>query len=168
MRVFASVPLPADVVTKLQALPRPNTPGVRWTTPSHWHVTLRFYGNIEEAAVGQLVEALERVRVEAPISARLGPSVQTIGRRVLHIPVSGLDVLVSAIDHVTAEYGEPPRDTFLGHMTLARNKRFTQALQNLCGTEVNAEWRVDSFNLMRSHTTSSGSQYEVLRVFTLQ
>ena len=36
-RLFVAVWPPDDVVAELAALPRPDQPGLRWTTPDQWH-----------------------------------------------------------------------------------------------------------------------------------
>ena len=49
VRLFVAVWPPADVVTRVAALPRPDVAGLRWTAPDHWHVTLRFLGSVPAA-----------------------------------------------------------------------------------------------------------------------
>ncbi|MDQ1444823.1 MAG: hypothetical protein QOI20_1287, partial [Acidimicrobiaceae bacterium] len=43
-RLFVAVWPRPEVVDALARLPRPDVPGLRWTGPDHWHVTLVFLG----------------------------------------------------------------------------------------------------------------------------
>ena len=74
-RLFVAVVPPDDVLEAVAALPRPVEPGVRWTRPDTWHVTLRFLGDRvdEGAAVAALASLRWRRcarRRRSPRSAR--------------------------------------------------------------------------------------------------
>ena len=115
-RLFVAVWPPEEVVARLAALPRPDQPGVRWTTRDQWHVTLRFLGEADPAdAAGRLARA-----VLEPAAARLGPRVGTLGAEIVAVPVAGLDDLAAAADAVL---DDPPDRRFRGHVTLARVRR---------------------------------------------
>src|SRR5204862_2424823 len=117
-RLFVAVWPQSAVVHALEHLTRPDVPGLRWTGPEQWHVTLRFMGSV--ADVGAAEAAFERVRASATI-ARLGPQTGRFGDRVLHVPVTGLEELTTAVVAATAEIGEPPDPRPLhGHIPLAR------------------------------------------------
>jgi 2'-5' RNA ligase len=146
VRLFVAVTPPDDVLATLEGLARPAVVGVRWTTRAQWHVTLRFLGRVDDASVGDVVEALAAVDVTAPVTARLGPAVDRFGHRVLQVPVDGLDGLAAAV-------GEPPEDRpFRGHLTLARVGRGGGRvdLRPLCGAPVAASWPVTSVELYES------------------
>ena len=49
MRLFLAVWPSPEVVDVLRALPRPDTPGVRWSTEDQWHVTVEFLGECDLA-----------------------------------------------------------------------------------------------------------------------
>ncbi|MDP9386758.1 MAG: hypothetical protein M3Q48_02235, partial [Actinomycetota bacterium] len=90
MRLFVAVWPPADVVDGLAALPRPEVPGLRWTAPEQWHVTLRFLGEVDLAAARRAFAATD---ITGAAVAELGPATGRFGRRVLHVPVAGLEGL---------------------------------------------------------------------------
>ena len=58
-RLFVAVVPPDDVLEAVAALPRPQEPGVRWTRPDTWHVTLRFLGDrVDEATASRALAGL--------------------------------------------------------------------------------------------------------------
>ena len=58
MRCFVAVWPPDDVLDDLAALPRPAATYARWSTRDQWHVTLRFFGELDEAGVAAATQAL--------------------------------------------------------------------------------------------------------------
>jgi hypothetical protein len=56
-RLFVALWPPADVVSTLAALPRPNVPGVRWSAPDQWMVKVRPFGRVADRLVEPLVTA---------------------------------------------------------------------------------------------------------------
>lgn len=171
-RLFVAVWPPADLVGRLAALPRPDVPGLRWTTPEQWHVTLRFLGRVEEGQVESVVEALAGVAAAqaaqvVPVRAAAGPATGRFGHRVLHLPVDGLGGLARAVAAATAGVGEPPEDrAFSGHLTLARAKGRVN-LRPLMGMPVAAAWPVDEVALVESRLSAAGARYDVVARFPL-
>ena len=96
-RLFVAVWPPGDVLSLIAGLPRPDVEGLRWTSREQWHVTLRFFGSVElEDAAGAL-----RSMTAPATTASLGPETGRFGKRVLHVPVDGLEeyTLGCAIRH---------------------------------------------------------------------
>ena len=165
-RLFVAVWPPEDVLGLVTALDRPAVKGVRWTARDQWHVTLRFLGPVDE--VGPVVSAL--ADLDPPrTSARLGPAVGRFGHRILHVPVSGLDALATAVIAATAGLGRPPDDRpFTGHLTLARVAKGAKVdLARLAGAGVEANWDVSDLRLVESRLSPAGARYEVLQRFPL-
>jgi 2'-5' RNA ligase len=149
------------VLEEIEALPRPELVGVRWTGRAQWHVTLRFLGDVDEADVGRALDT-----VGAPVvEARLGPRMQRLGRGVLCIPVSGLDALAAAVIDATISIGRPPdHPEFRGHLTLARvNGRFPRV-----SVEIHRQWTVATFALVRSQVGGGPARYETVATWALQ
>ena len=157
-----------EVVEAIAALPRPPANGVRWTTPSQWHVTLRFYGQVEEAEVEALSYALAGVAGRnARCTATVGPEVARFGRGIVQVPVAGLDALAGDTVRSTATFGEPPETRpFAGHLTLARARRGGD-VRPLTGAPIDCSWTVDELTLVRSTTSRDGATYDVLARFPL-
>lgn len=147
------------------ALARPPAPGVRWTSPEQWHVTLRFLGGVADDELPALVAALEGVAgAHARTVATAGPRVERFGRSVLVVPVAGLDALATATVEATAAFGEAPDPRpFAGHLTLARGRD----VRPYTGDAVSATWPVDEVTLVRSTTLPQGALYDVLARFPL-
>lgn len=170
MRLFVAVSPPADVVELIGALPRPDLPSLRWTTPDQWHVTLRFLGEVEAptvvADVLREVPSTLRALGVFDVEATLGAATAWFrGRRILHVPVGGLEVLARAVAAATEAWGEgpdPAAPTFAGHLTLARVRRGETGPANLAGTPISAEWTVQEIALMSSTLGPEGSLYEMV------
>lgn len=162
MRLFVAVHLPPDVLDAVAALPRPDRPGVRWTTRDQWHVTLRFLGEVEEP--GPVADAVAvAVAPLAPVDAVAGPAVTALGPGVVCVPVAGLDGVAAAVVRATAGFGQPPDDRpFRGHLTLARVRRGSGSARRLAGAPFEASWRVASADVVRSHLHPAGARYEVV------
>lgn len=167
MRLFVAVHPPPDVLDAVADLPRPDRPGVRWTTRDQWHVTLRFLGEVDDpgpvaAAVAGAVAPL------APVDAVAGPAVSALGPGVVCVPVAGLDEVAAAVVGATAAFGQAPPDRpFRGHLTLARVKRGAGSGRRLggapfAGTPFAASWRVTTAEVVRSHLHPAGARYEVV------
>jgi 2'-5' RNA ligase len=168
VRLFVAVSPPEEVLSVVEALPRPNLEKLRWTTPEQWHVTLRFMGEVKDSqgAAHALHEVPDALRScgGVPVEAVLGPAVAWFtGRRILQVPVSGTDLLAQAVSRATAEIGEPPDGApYSGHLTLARVRGRGRGPVNLAGTPVHAAWRVDEIALVASTLGAGGARYSVV------
>ena len=166
MRLFVAVWPPADVVEALARLHRPEVPGLRWTTVEQWHVTLRFLGSVELEDAGPAFRRIEGRAAEA----ELGPVTGRFGRRILHVPVRGLEELAAATVAATAGVGRPPdRRPFSGHLTLARARHPRGVdLRGLAGAPVAGRWRVEELTLVASHLGGGrAARYEVVERLAL-
>jgi len=173
VRLFVAVSLPSDVMTLVRDLPRPDLASLRWTTEDQWHITLRFLGEVETpAAVADALKEVPATLREAQtgaVEAVLGAATAWFrGRRILHVPVTGLDDLAGAVGDATAPWGEGFEDPpFAGHLTLARVRQRATGPANLAGTPVSAEWTVDEIVLMSSTLGAGGSRYGVVATVPL-
>ncbi|HVC71262.1 MAG TPA: RNA 2',3'-cyclic phosphodiesterase [Acidimicrobiales bacterium] len=168
MRLFVAVGLPPDTTALIRDLPRPDLASLRWTTEDQWHVTLRFLGEVEEPALvidalKEVPESLSTAGVDQ-VEAVLGAATAWFrGRRILHVPVNGLDELARAVATATLPWGEGSEDPpFAGHLTLARVRQRATGPANLAGTLISAEWTVDDFALISSTLGAGGSRYAVV------
>ena len=166
MRLFVAVWPPDEVLDRLAALDRPDTKGLRWTRRDQWHVTLRFLGSMPDAA--PVADALSGLDLPAA-EAVLGPAVDRFGRRILHVPVAGLEAIAGGVVGATTGLGRPPDDRpFAGHVTLARvADRARVDLGILAGSEIEARWPVEAICLVESRLSPHGARYEVVERFPL-
>jgi 2'-5' RNA ligase len=147
------------VAEHLRSLPRDGQRAVRFVRPENWHVTLRFFGNAEPDDV---VDALAGARF-APTRARLGPALELVGRHALAVPVAGLDDLARTVIERTSTIGEPPRQRFIGHLTLARIK--DRARPDALGVAIDATFDVEEVTLVQSRLGPQGARYETVHAW---
>lgn len=168
MRLFVAVWPPPTVVEAVAAVTSalrtaggPAVDQLRWTAPEQWHVTLRFLGRADLDAA---VAAFGTIEPPAGVEAVLGPATGRFGRRVLHVPVGGLEALAEAVVRATAGVGEPPEDrVFAGHLTLARARpRGGVDLSSMAGLPVEARWPVEELTLVSSVSGPGGARYGVV------
>ncbi len=171
MRMFAAVWPDDSTRGHLSALQLGPIEALRIVKPRQWHVTLRFFGDVDPALVPTLVEALETAAGKLPdtIHCEVGSRTAWFGRdRVLQIPVSGLDEAATVIGAATAPVvpDMTPGDAqFTGHLTLARSKqnRLTASERSaLSGIPFAASFVADSFELVSSEPSTGGSRYTTL------
>ena len=168
MRLFVAVWPPSEVVETLQALPRPDVAGLRWTTAEQWHVTLRFLGDADESAAR---DAFGRIAGVEEVDAELGPVTGRFGRRVLHVPVRGVEGLAAATVAATSAVGSAPdARPFSGHITLARARgRRGVDLRPLAGAGLEGRWTVGELTLVASHVGGrEPARYEVVQTLPLR
>jgi RNA 2',3'-cyclic 3'-phosphodiesterase len=166
VRLFVAVVPPDDVLASVAALPRPEVAGLRWTTREQWHITLRFLGRVDDA--GPVVDALSSVSVTG-FDAVVGPVTGRFGRRVVHVPVAGLEPLAAAVIDATASFGQAPdKRPFAGHLTLARSRHGRSDLRPLEGAPIAARWPVEEFVLFESQLHPHGARYSVVERFALE
>jgi 2'-5' RNA ligase len=177
MRLFVAVLLPTGVTALVRGLQRRHEKALRWTTEAQWHVTLRFLGAVAEPdavsdALGA-VPALLDVWGVPPVTATLGPAVAWFpGRRVLQVPVDGLESLAAAVQQATAPWGGPAEDgsedrPYRGHLTLARASGAARGPASLAGALLGADWPVEAIYLMASTLGPGGARYSPLTTIPL-
>lgn len=182
IRTFIAIHLPAEVRQRLgqfQEQLRRAAPGegVRWTEPDQIHLTLRFLGNVPEAELPQLSQALA---LACQAAAPFGLEAQGAGAfpdlkrpRVLWVGLGGavaaLAQLQAAVLEATRTWGELEDRPFHPHLTLGRVKtadprllaRLSGALQQ-AGSSAFGAWQVHQVALMRSDLSPAGPRYTVL------
>jgi RNA 2',3'-cyclic 3'-phosphodiesterase len=150
---------PDEAAEQLRSIPHDDRRDVRFVRRENWHVTLRFLGDAEPDDV---VDALAGTTLP-PTRAQLGPALELVGRRVLAVPVAGLDALAATVNERTSAIGEPPRQRFVGHLTLARLKDRTRP--DALGAPITAEFAVREITLVESRLSPQGSRYETLNTW---
>ncbi|MFJ9908722.1 RNA 2',3'-cyclic phosphodiesterase [Streptomyces sp. NPDC101152] len=170
MRLFAAVLPPedavrelADEVDRLRALPGADR--LRWTGRPGWHLTLAFYGEVDDDVVPELSARLERAaRRTDPFPLELRGGGQFGHGRALWAGVFGdvpaLRLLADRAEAAARKAGVPMGDhrRYKAHLTLARSRDAVDVqpfLTELAGFE-GRSWTVDELALVRSNLPKSG------------
>jgi len=158
-RLFIAAWPPPEAAARLDALPRPQEPGVRWAPPENRHITLRFLGDV---ALDDVTERLATVQLPHCV-ARLGPEVGRLGARQIVIPATGVDALAKSTRAATADIGEPDRFAFRGHLTIARTK--PNASSAVIGQPFDASFDVVEIGVVASDLRPTGAVYTTVATF---
>ncbi|MGC8627459.1 MAG: 2'-5' RNA ligase family protein [Acidimicrobiales bacterium] len=171
MRCFVAVWPAPDVADAIASLPRPAIDGLRWSTREQWHVTLRFFGEIDRQSVHAATKALSKVadEVDGPVTATGGPSTRLLGPALVIWPVDGLAGTAKAVQQATDAIGQPLSERkFLGHITLARGRRGTDLRPGArLLAPLERTWPVTSLTLVQSELRPEGARYRVVERFLL-
>ena len=185
MRLFIAINLPKKDRGRLHRSARDlrekDFP-VRWVPADHFHLTLKFLGEVRPESVPGIEEVLGGVgRATESFSMEIGGfgAFPTIRRpRVLWMgvePSPALRCLKQDLEWALSEHGfERETRAFHPHFTLGRAMaddgagafRGLDALG--AGLTYSGEAIVRRFDLMESHLSSSGSRYEILSSFPLK
>lgn len=189
-RIFVALPVAEELRKSLASLPRSEAPTWRWVQPSHFHITLKFLGEIEEARVGDVRDGVHEAVASWSHSAPLGPlgSLRQPGSlgpirlratgvgafprldaaRVIWVGLAGqtdtLHRLQKAIEESLAVRGFP-RETrpFRAHLTIARPRAvapFPPGLRRYLDYDFGT-WDVTSVQVMQSELFPTGPRYTV-------
>ncbi len=186
MRLFIALKLPAEVLDELtavqQRLRRTEAHPVKWVAPQSIHLTLQFLGEVPEAHLPAILQALEEVRDAAahqsPLRLRLAaagafpnlrrPQTLWVG---MAGELEGLTRLHQAVIAATEPLGfQPETRPFRAHLTLGRVRReATPAQRAALGSALGSlspprsiTWQSGHPLLFKSTLTPTGSIYTEL------
>jgi 2'-5' RNA ligase len=177
LRLFIGVPLPPAQKLHLSAICC-GLRGARWIDPGNYHVTLRFIGEVDEGAAGDIDLGLSRLKAKRFSLTVAGIGAFGTGNKP-HLLYAGIDAepgLLQLHDKVGAACSRlglvPDRNRYVPHVTLAKVAGATAAAEIAEFTARNgllrlAPFAVESFSLIRSYLTKSGSIYEDIAEYPL-
>lgn len=175
LRLFAAIPIPEDIADRLLSL-ETETPGANWRLPEQYHLTLRFFGDINEALARDLDGELGLI-VEAPFEIRLAGA-GSFGGRDPSALWAGVEAppalarLASQCERAARRAGlEPETRKYRPHVTLAYCRGTTDQdaamfQQGAADFRTEAFW-VDHFVMYSSWSTKAGSAYREEAVYPL-
>lgn len=194
MRLFVGIAAAGDLLLELTALVdklRPRAPGLRWSKPESWHVTLQFLGNADEEQLERLKARLEEVRA-APVPVRLDGLGVFKGPGIFYVevePTAALVALQKRVVAATAQCGFVAEErAYRPHFTLARAKNeagrreLKKLNEQISGSasqraSESADGRISAahhavsiareFVLYESHAEAGGSRYEARARFAM-
>jgi RNA 2',3'-cyclic 3'-phosphodiesterase len=175
-RLFTGLEIPPDLALDLQIM-QGGVPGARWMDPAHYHLTLRFIGDIDTGLAGEIAMALDHV-TQKPFAVTL-KGVGLFGGNKPHSIYAGVEDnpalkrLHDTHERLCQQLGlaaEPRRYT--PHVTLARLKDpEPRALQRWI--EVHSLYRSQAFVVPRcvlfsSRPLKGGGPYGVEAAYPLR
>jgi RNA 2',3'-cyclic 3'-phosphodiesterase len=180
VRLFAAVVVPDDVVADLEAAIADHRDEVlAWTLPEQWHITLAFYGEVEDKQVPSLKARLTRAAKRYPVLPLALDGVGRFDGRILWVGCSGdvatlRDIARSAVA-AGRRVGAASADDafrFRAHVTLARARRPVDLRPYVAALDAyrSRSWTVDAVSLVRSHLGAGAerrSKYETLSTHRL-
>ncbi|WP_435360050.1 RNA 2',3'-cyclic phosphodiesterase [Haloarchaeobius sp. DFWS5] len=184
MRLFVSIDLPDALATEVESVQEclDDATGLNFTDPTQTHVTLKFLGEVSEARLPAVVEAIERGVEHAdvdPFDAEFGglgvfPSLNYINVVWLGVR-DGTEEMVTLHEGIEAETTAIGFDAeghdFTPHLTVARMEHSGgKEMVQECVTEGDpdaGEMRVECVNLTKSTLTPDGPKYETVERFPL-
>jgi RNA 2',3'-cyclic 3'-phosphodiesterase len=174
-RLFTALEIPRDAALSLSLL-RGGLPGARWIDVENYHLTLRFFGDVEGHVADEIANALDRIRRPA-FTLALG-GVGAFGSKKPHSIYAGvaaspdMAALQAEIDRISQRLGLPvdPRK-FVPHVTLARLRNTSPhevaSYLSARGNFSTAPFRVGRFVLMSSRDSVGGGPYVVEEAWPL-
>lgn len=174
-RLFTALEIPRDAALSLSLL-RGGLPGARWIDVENYHLTLRFFGDVEGHIADEIANALDRVR--RPSFSLTLSGVGAFGSKKphsLHACVAAspdLIALQAEIERICQRLGLPadPRK-FVPHVTIARLRNSSPievaGYLSARGNFATMPFRVGRFVLMSSRDSVGGGPYIVEEAWPL-
>jgi len=153
--------------------------GIRWVKPSGIHLTMKFFGDVDDARIPEISDAAGIIEGSGAVDLvvkGLGTFPGGGRPRVVWVGIEGdVERFVTArdlLDGALSEIGFPPEDRpFRGHLTLGRIKgRPPVALSARLEQSRNislGEMRVEGVHLIQSDLKPSGAVYTPLAFYPL-
>ena len=175
-RLFTGLELPPDVARTL-SLAQGGLSGARWIEAADFHITLRFIGDVGEAAADEAHSALERIR-RAPFNVSLTGLGAFGGARPRAVvafvkPVPALLELQAEQERLLRRLGCPAETRkYTPHVTLARLRQtppvaVAQYLSQR-GFLAAREFPVDRFALFSARDSVGGGPYLAEATYALR
>jgi len=179
MRLFIALNLPKSERERIHEAAKPlrdEELPVRWLEPDHFHVTLKFLGEVRKERLPQVEEAMARVAASTQAFktklAGFGAFPTVRHPRVIWLGVVAnpeLRCLKQDLEWTLGDLGfEAETRAFHPHVTLGRADDrdgigvFRRLDEILAGLKFRGELRVETLDLMRSQTSREGSTYTLL------
>ena len=179
MRLFVGIPLAEETSAALAAVEarlRAKAPGLRWSKPALWHITLQFLGQTSAEQYATVKARLGEVHA-APVPVQLEElsCFERIG--VLHVGVVLTPQLVALHQRVTQAMllcgFVPEGRAYQPHITLARSRssedrrRVAELAKNMTQPTRFPRFEAHEFVLYESFPGPAGSRYEERARFAL-
>jgi len=176
MRCFIAIELPEAVKSTLSGIEeelKKSKADVRWVKPDNVHLTLKFFGNIEEKKTEKIIEIMESICNQyAPFTIEIkgmGTFPNIKSPRVLWVGIEGNDTLKTLqkeIENKMESIGFEREDrAFTAHLTLGRFRSSIEKEGLLKAVKLHEKdtfvgsINVQSLSLIRSDLHPEGARY---------
>lgn len=174
-RLFTALEVPREAALSLSLL-RGGIPGARWIDVENYHITLRFFGDIDGRTADELVHRLDRI--DRPQFTLSLSGLGAFGSKKPHsifasvTPSPEMFALQAEIERICQRVGLPPDPRkFTPHVTLARlkNVRLDDVVHYLSGRGdfQTMPFTVKRFLLLSSKESVGGGPYLTEEAFPL-
>jgi 2'-5' RNA ligase len=174
-RLFTALEIPESLTPRLASL-RDGLNGAHWVIPDNYHITIRFVGDIEDAAAHDFADALAAIQMDS-FQVEISGLSSFGGRKPRAIyaalkPNESLERLAKAHERAARLAGLPPETrNFTPHITLARLRnarpqavaRYLERFGGFCSEP----FRVSRFILLSSRALHGGGPYVLEEVYPL-
>lgn len=179
MRLFVALIPPDRILEEIEAAfasCRDGRPELRWTRRESWHVTLAFYGEVDERTAARLEPRLERAASRHPrrdlAFAGAGAFPKARSARTLWTGVpTDLGRLADSCEAAARRegIGAGAHRRFHAHLTVARSRMPLDLRPDVAALEAYAgtPWPADEIHLVRSHLGPEAPRYEILHSWPL-
>ena len=153
---------------------------INWVDPLNYHITLKFFGDVEEYYINSLNQLIEQVASETKTFTLQYDQLGFFGsEKQPHVLWFGfkkqpaVQELQKSIEKAVTDLGfQPEEKKFHPHLTLARIKKINDAQPlmqyiKLKNSGIYGKYSVEKFQLFKSVLHSSGPDYKVLQEFRL-
>ena len=184
IRSFLAIELPRNIISKIEMIQndlKSSEAQVKWVRPGSIHLTLKFFGNIEEKTiddisriVGEVASRFNAFHLDVedvgafPNESR--PRVIWVGTRFVE---GTLEILHKELETRLTKLGfEPEKRDFNPHLTLGRVKslkgkrQLIEQMGKIKGCKLGS-FLVESLFLFKSDLRPTGAVYTKLRTFDL-
>ncbi len=175
MRVFVAAVFPDETINKLSSWLLPfmeEHQGLKWVKSEKLHLTLRYFGNIEDGKIEQISQLISEWQPN-DIDFTLEKS-GTFGRRN-KLPaiywIGGtfgvcFDVLAEELGRIKDEKGETIGKKFVPHLTVARQKRYLTKMELPNPPAISG--KMSEVVIFNSTLTQKGPIYKAIERFRLE
>ena len=167
LRLFAALPVPEDIAQRLTGFQR-GVPGAKWRPVENFHITIGFFGDLDEAKARDLDEELGQIET-TPFDIRLKGGGWFGGAQPTSLigevsPWRDLEQLHRAVSRAARRTGvEMEKRRFHPHVTLAycKNTPAQEAAHftNKLSLFQSPAWPVDHFAMFSSLPSKKGPNY---------
>jgi|TARA_Y100000310_G_scaffold159627_1_gene159328 2'-5' RNA ligase len=170
MRVFIAIEIPKNLSSYLRELQKEFRGLAKIKFTHHFHMTLKFLGEIKEKQLQEVKEKLKNIKFKSFNTnlINLGVFPSNLRINVIWVGLTDIEELQKKIDETLIELF-PNEQRFHSHLTLGRVKfvKHKKELLEKLKLKIEGEFEVKEFKLIESKLTKDGAKYITLESYEL-